>query len=117
MLGVHTGQGDAEKFATSVRDALTVNVYDAVVLTTLPLSVQLVNVYPELAVAVTVHDVPQFFVPPPLVEPPPDGFELVLIVYVFSAKFATSVRFEFSVNVYDALVLTAVPFSAQFTKL
>jgi hypothetical protein len=90
-----------EKFAANVRLAVGAKVYDASVLTAVPPSVQFTNVYPVLAVAVTVHTVPQSFVPPPLVDPPPGGLELVLITYVFRAKLATSVRFAVGVKLYD----------------
>jgi hypothetical protein len=50
--------GIGAKFATRVRPAVTVNVYDALVDATTPFSVQFANEYPLAGVAVTVALLP-----------------------------------------------------------
>ena len=51
-------------------------------LTIVPPSVQFANVNPVLAVAVTVTDVPETNVPPPVTVPPAAGFALTVMAYV-----------------------------------
>ena len=105
------------KFATSVRLAVAVKVYELLELTTFPFSVQLLKEYPVFAEAVTVTDDPDVLVPPPLVAPPAVGLELSVMVYVvFAVKFAPRVRLAVAVKVYELLELTAFPFSVQLLK-
>jgi hypothetical protein len=72
--------GGSVKFATRARFAVTGNVYDAFVETTLPFSVQFANEYPLAGVALTVAELFAVYVPPPLVDPPLAGLLLVAIV-------------------------------------
>jgi hypothetical protein len=64
------------RLATRLRSRVTVNVYEAVVDTTLPLSVQLTKVHPLAGVAVTVAALLALYVPPPVVAPPFLGLTL-----------------------------------------
>ena len=81
-LGNHVVESDT-KFALNVRLALpTVNRKLTDLLTSFPVgnSVQLENLYVEYAVAVTVQDCPDEYVPPPEVVPIYDGDAEVVMV-------------------------------------
>jgi len=88
-------------------------------LTTLPFSVQLANVNPLLAVAVTVRELPGANAPAPLTVPPAGGDALSVIVLFAGlvVKLATNVRLALRVNVKLADELTTLPFSVQLEKV
>jgi hypothetical protein len=77
----------------------------------------LTNLYPVAGVAVNVITVPELYVPPPDIVPPPDGLELVDMVHGIKAKFATKLLFPVTVKTYGLLTGTLFPFSVQLTKL
>src|SRR5690554_5691842 len=80
-------------------------------------SVQFVKVYPVAATALTVTEAPELNEPPPVVDPPINGFDESATVYLIVVKLATKVRLSVMVNVYSASVETMSVPSVQFVKV
>ncbi len=59
---------------------------------------QFVNIYPLAGLAVSVAELPELYVPPPVTLPPPEGLELTDTVYV-RMKFAVILLFPYIVTV------------------
>jgi hypothetical protein len=106
------------KFATRLRLAVRINVYDAFVDTTLPPSVQLRNLYPFAGVAVTVTVLPQGrLVPLGSAVPPAAGLAARKSAHGGTVvKMATKLRLAVTENLYDAFVDIVLPFTVQLTN-
>jgi hypothetical protein len=92
-----------------------VNAKYELVLTTTPFSVQAENEYFLLGAAVTIRLVPDTNVPAPATSPVFAGETESAIVKVAAViwKFATRLRLAFTGKVYEAEVLTTLPFSVH----